>query len=284
MSRELQRRLTDVLERGLGAELEREAPMPWLASPSSDICGRRWPVIQRIYAGLTDGLQLPAEALPARRHVDVLLQGAGGATVLEVDEIQHFNRFRATTLDSYPDDVEVAFPLALWHEKSVNKRKLEGGGFGRGRPLFRMEYGRHRERAFRDALTDLLPPEHGLKPTIRVASWELEPWIWSEDATSRLASLLTERTGDGWRVRRKMPSRQEHARRQSIRRTCKHVPAGGFRRRRSGLATSNGVRLGRWPDPPARTREGPVPRYESGRRHRPSRDLDRRSIRPTPRT
>lgn len=41
-----------------------------------------------------------------------------------------------------------------------------------------MPGGRHRQRAFRDALADLLPPLHGFGPTIRIGHFEVERWAW----------------------------------------------------------------------------------------------------------
>ena len=111
-----------------------------------------------------------------------------------MDEKQHFNRYRARTLDLYPDDVPLAFPASVWAARSRQKTKLEGGGFGRPKPpLFPGDGGRHRQRAFRDALCDILPPEHGFLPTIRIADFEVAGWIYGSDARRRLAALLDER-------------------------------------------------------------------------------------------
>lgn len=157
-----------------------------------------WPTISAIYTALAEGQELP-EVMPPRerRALDALLQDAHGRThILEVDESQHFNRFRAISLSLYPPTVEVAFPIGKWTEASAAKQRLEGGGWGKPKPpLFDMENGRHRQRAFRDALADLLPGVYGWGPTIRVADFELEPWIWGAEAVPRFHTTFANRFG-----------------------------------------------------------------------------------------
>lgn len=73
-------------------------------------------------------------------------------------------------------------------------RSRTGGGFGKPKPpLFPGEGGRHRQRAFRDALADLLPPVHGWLPTIRISDTEVTAIIAAPDAVSSLRTLLHER-------------------------------------------------------------------------------------------
>jgi len=118
----------------------------------------------------------------------------GTSRIIEVDESQHFTRFRAATLRLYPPETRVAFPLGVWLSESLTVQKLPGGRFGRRcPPLFPMDGGRHRQRAFRDALADLLPGCYGFAPTLRLAYFELVPWIWSDDAESRLRELVESR-------------------------------------------------------------------------------------------
>ena len=49
------------------------------------------------------------------------------------------------------------------------------------------------QRAFRDMLADLLPPEHNFAPTLRVADFEVLPWIYTGDAETQLRELLAAR-------------------------------------------------------------------------------------------
>jgi hypothetical protein len=59
--------------------------------------------------------------------------------------------------------------------------------------LFPGEGGRHRQRAFRDALADLLPPVHDWLPTIRISDTEVTAITAAPDPVSSLRTLLGER-------------------------------------------------------------------------------------------
>jgi hypothetical protein len=190
---ELQAAVVPLVARILGAKLI--ATPPWLLRPAAIECGGRWERVCAIYRELT-GRDLP-ETMPSRetRRVDAVLDtGDGSPRVLEVDETQHFNRYRALTLRGYPKDALIAFPTNRWISQSEKKTRVEGGGFGKPRPpLFPAEYGRHAQRAFRDMLADLVPPEHGYKPTLRIGDFEVFTWIYTKEAETRMRELLDER-------------------------------------------------------------------------------------------
>jgi hypothetical protein len=168
---------------------------PWLVRPGKCECGSEWGLICRIYSALT-GLTLP-EVMRAveRRTVDLVFQVNGKRPrILEVDERQHFNEFRLKTLQHYSPGTSVAFDIAIWQQACRAKTKLEGGGFASPKPpLFPGEGGRHRQRAFRDALCDLLPPLHGYLSTLRIAEFEVKDWIFTPAAPARMAQLLRQR-------------------------------------------------------------------------------------------
>jgi hypothetical protein len=135
--------------------------------------------------------------MPPREHryVDAVLQRPGEPPrIIEIDEKQHFNEFRALTIRLYPDDVAMAFDRRVWLDRSELKKNFEGGGFAKPRPpLFDGELGRHKQRAFRDALCDILPPEHGFLPTLRIAHFEVTSWIYSASARDRMRELVEAR-------------------------------------------------------------------------------------------
>lgn len=193
VARELERTVVALAHEIYGGELI-ETPA-WLVRPGRAECSAAWPLIQSIYRKL-EGQELP-EVMPPRerRTLDAVLQRVGEPPrILEVDETQHFNVHRAATLRAYPDDAPTAFPRELWIERCEQKRRLEGGGFARPcPPLFAESGGRHRQRAFRDALADLVPVEHGWLPTLRVADFEIREWLHTLDAAQRLAALLRAR-------------------------------------------------------------------------------------------
>jgi hypothetical protein len=133
--------------------------------------------VRSIYGELTER-PLPESMPPRERRVlDAVLEYPDGSRrVLEVDESQHFNRFRAATLRLYDLSITVKFDVPEWITTCDRKRSLEGGGFAKPRPpFFPDESGRHVQRAFRDALADVVPLVHGFLPTARVAFFEDGP-------------------------------------------------------------------------------------------------------------
>jgi hypothetical protein len=194
--KELQERITALLPEVVEAEIEPESCPPWLRRPGRVECSGMWGTISAIYGALT-GLILPEQA-PARerRSLDVLLTYPDGRQqILEVDERQHFTAARALTLELYPAGVELGFDPAQWLACSQALTGRErGGGFAKPRPpLFPGEGGRHRQRAFRDALADLLPPQRGWLPTIRISDSEATALTSAADPASSLRALLHER-------------------------------------------------------------------------------------------
>jgi hypothetical protein len=203
MPLEVQMRVLDVLEQSLRQRVY-EGPTPdWLTRPGRAECGPEWSRVRRIYRRLTDGLELPDNMpMRERRQVDGVIGGRGRQwRIVEVDESQHFNPFRALTLE-LTRQIPVAYPRRDWLEAARAGRMASGGGWAAPKPpLFPMAGGRHRQRAFRDALADVLPAVHGWAPTLRIADFEVEPWIWDRGASRRMRALIQERLGlDGERA------------------------------------------------------------------------------------
>jgi hypothetical protein len=190
MPGEFQRNVLQVVHQVLGGTCE---PTPgWLTRPGRTECGKRWKLICAIYGELTNQ-RLP-ETMPARewRRVDCVLRVANSdPRIIEVDETQHFNRFRAATLRLYSLEIQLAFDPKAWIASSEQKTLLEKGGFAVPRPpLFPGSGGRHLQRAFRDALCDILPPDHGFLPTLRIAKFDVGNWLTTNDACGRMEELL----------------------------------------------------------------------------------------------
>jgi hypothetical protein len=83
------------------------------------------------------------------------------------------------------------FDREVWRQRSEVATKLRGGGFGRPcPPLFPGQGGRHLQRAYRDALADLLPSVHGWGPTLRIADFEVSDLLNDDDALTRMRGLL----------------------------------------------------------------------------------------------
>ena len=140
-------------------------------------------------------MELP-ELMPPREHrqMDCVLQRRGEPPrIIEFDETQHFNAYRAQTIRRYPRSARVAFDRRAWLAACAAKTRLEGGGFGKPKPpLFPHPDGRHRQRAYRDALVDLLPAVHGWLPTLRIAYFEV-PWLYQRGAQARMRDLILPR-------------------------------------------------------------------------------------------
>ena len=167
-------------------------PTPsWLLRPGIPECGDSWSLINRIYHNLTSMILPETMPIHERRRVDCVLKVDSSAPrIIEVDEKQHFNHYRARTLRLY-SDAPLAFDPEVWIKHSEARKRLETGGFGKPKPpLFPDDGGRHRQRAFRDALCDIVPLSHGFAPTLRIAYFEVLDWLTSSDAAKRMKDLL----------------------------------------------------------------------------------------------
>lgn len=89
-------------------------------------------------------------------------------TMIEIDEVQHFTSYRMRTFAHYPGDARLGFDsdeyadlCSMFCRKADNYRlNKAASGFGPG--------GRQRQRAYNDALRDLVLPAMGKPPLIRV--------------------------------------------------------------------------------------------------------------------
>lgn len=194
MTGETQHRIVAVIREALDGEatLTEETCPSWLLRPGRAEIGTAWNSLNGAYAALT-GLALPDAAPPReRRRLDVVLAWADGSSqVVEIDETQHFTPERLLTLDHYPSEAVLGYDVEQWRTESAVPRRPRGGGWGRPRPpLFPGEGGRHRQRAFRDMLADLLPPQYDWRPTIRLHAESVLPDLAQPDSINRVRVLL----------------------------------------------------------------------------------------------
>jgi len=189
--------VTNLLKEILDAEVQTEVCPPWLMRPGRAECGQVWVPIAAIYHALT-GQALPEVAPPReRRRIDIVARYPDGRTqAFEVDERQHFTGARATTFPLYPPEVALGYDKQVWWTRSRDLTGREpGGGFARAcPPLFPQRGGRHQQRAFRDALADLVPPQYGWLPAVRIGDFQIPAGTATEQATS-LRSLLQRKDG-----------------------------------------------------------------------------------------
>lgn len=89
-------------------------------------------------------------------------------TMIEIDEVQHFTSYRMRTFAHYPADASLGFDsdeyvdLCRKYCRTADAYRLNkaAAGFGPG--------GRQRQRAYNDALRDLVIPAMGKPPLIRI--------------------------------------------------------------------------------------------------------------------
>lgn len=110
-------------------------------------------------------------------------------TFIEIDEHQHFTTFRLATLDRYPSDLKVGFDIdeyrelcRAWSAKADRYRAgKDAVGFGAS--------GRQRQRAYNDALRDVVAPALGHPGVVRVAAPERDGTAAYLRVRDRLAQL-----------------------------------------------------------------------------------------------
>lgn len=106
------------------------------------------------------------EFLPTDRtlHCDIFIPKK--KLIIEIDERQHFTKLRALSLKAYPASARVDFSIDEWIQRSLSMDVKDND------PPYRDE-----QRAFLDAMRDLLLPIHGFKPVRRVFIKDLESTV-----------------------------------------------------------------------------------------------------------
>ena len=90
--------------------------------------------------------------------------------IVQFDDALHCTRERAATFANYPSDVPLNFDVRRYHADQTS------GDAG---------------LAQADMLADLLPPKHGLNPTVRIRADEIDEL--TDPLTERIESLLSKR-------------------------------------------------------------------------------------------
>jgi hypothetical protein len=164
------------LARAAGIELRANVARPWLTrnghlTPEirdrlpSDVVK----ALDRILTALGgDAVTLAAKTRGAM-SADFLLEPHG--VVVEYDEIQHFTTARQKTLALYPPDTPLGFDLAAYGQLVKCWRARGDRGFAHKQaPEFPGDAGRQRQRAYFDALRDLVAPHFDDGLLIRIAA------------------------------------------------------------------------------------------------------------------
>lgn len=161
----------------LGVPAERHAQFDWLKNkPTPEHFGVHYPKILSLFErlggdedglfGKADGFLTPDAYFREPYHF-----------IFEFDELQHFTAPRQKTLMLYPAEVPLAYEREQYlrfcaenHESALRKGTDR---FRRKTADFPFVNGRAAQRAFFDTFRDWLPPLHGLRPTLRIAEFEV---------------------------------------------------------------------------------------------------------------
>ena len=190
-----------LVEEVLEAPAERRAQFDWLINKPSPIhFGKYYPKIVDLFekmdgdwAGLSakaDGYLTPDAYFPAPYNF-----------IFEFDELQHFTAFRQVTLGDYPEDLALGFDRQSYlqlcgkHQEMAIQKGTDR--FRRKTADFPFPNGRAAQRAFFDTFRDWLPRLHGLKPTLRLAEFEvtniLSGELIGDAAKDYIRSLIEQR-------------------------------------------------------------------------------------------
>lgn len=175
-------------EQGLPiGDYEVSYPIPdFYVTPSEEIFKKNWKSVTGVYEKV-NGFDLKLEEvlksnksnLKSGFHEADIFFYSPFKMIVEYDERQHFNQFRRITLQS---NLYVGYSgFASTTYTSLNQRIVKPGKKNNGScyvngddPLFppneeeNKQDNRHRQRAFRDYLKDLIAQEWSYKPTVRI--------------------------------------------------------------------------------------------------------------------
>lgn len=190
-----------LVEEVLGVPAQRRATFDWLINkPLAAHFGEYYPMLidlfdqmggdQRGLFAKAEGHLMPDAYFPEPYHL-----------IFEFDELQHFTAFRRQTLEFYPEALPLAFDRRKYiqfcaeHQASAIQKGTDR--FRRKTADFPFVNGRAAQRAFFDTFRDVLPPLHGLRPTLRLAEFEvaeiLNGTLTGQAAKDHIASLLQQR-------------------------------------------------------------------------------------------
>lgn len=109
--------------------------------------------------------------------------------ILELDEIQHFSTARLNTFEFYPADAQLGFDIDEYRD--LCRRWAPSGGdryrAAKATVDFPRPGGRTAQRAYFDAVRDLLAPHTPAGPVIRIPAPECDPTTAVRRLRSRLA-------------------------------------------------------------------------------------------------
>lgn len=171
--RDRQRLITDIL-----ATVLKEPPgnpsFGWMTNKQGgEESGEAYDALRAIFKTLRGN----AEAHALKRERPLNCDAYFGGTynfIFEFDEVQHFSSFRLKTFQHYPEGLRLGYNL-LRYKQYCMRFMVEANSYRQAKTTedFPFAGGRTAQRAYFDAVKDVLPPLHGLNPTLRIAEFDV---------------------------------------------------------------------------------------------------------------
>jgi hypothetical protein len=180
--RDRQRLITDILATVLG-QPPGNPSFGWMTNKQAeDDSGEPYVSLRAIFKALRGNAE--AHALKRERPLNCDASFGGSYNfIFEFDEIQHFSSFRLKTFDFYPQGLKLGYNLERYRDY-CKKHMVEANSYRQAKTTddFPFAGGRTAQRAYFDAVRDLLPPVHGLNPTLRIAEFEVARVVANDKA------------------------------------------------------------------------------------------------------
>ncbi len=116
--------------------------------------------------------------------------------VIEIDEVQHFTRYRYDTLKLIKEyeNINIGYDIEKYLEYCntyFNKAMKKGqSGYRLKKKEFPQEYGRCMQRAYLDSIRDVIIPQYLNKPVVRFSKFELLEYNSEEELQKYIKSRL----------------------------------------------------------------------------------------------
>lgn len=187
-----QKLITGIVATVLGQKPQLDKSFEWFINKhTSDHFGKWHSTIDTIFHNLKGDLVINQSKRTQCLECDAYFGGQYNL-IFEFDEHQHFSSARLKTLELYPPDLQVNFSIDEWKSMCrMYKDKADKYRKSKTTTDFNFYGGRTAQRAYLDCFRDLLPQQHGLKPTLRINEFEVEGiYANNKESCNRIEKLL----------------------------------------------------------------------------------------------
>lgn len=185
-----QKLITEIVATVLGESPPCGFKFDWLTNKHSEQHFQQfYPAIETIFASLNG--ELFANKKKRLEYLKCDAYFPEHNFIFEFDEYQHFSSARLKALYTYPSAICVGFNLSQYKEwATVYKFCADKYRYKKKAVDFPFEGGRTAQRAYLDSFKDLLPPLHGLAPTIRISEFEVNSILANDEQSQLLMKHL----------------------------------------------------------------------------------------------